>query len=80
MAADLGIKRTTAYMIVKKEDYSKTKCGGRREKLVKANEHIKRKLFQKVKSNPSVTLQQLKSDLDGAVSTSTIDRVLDGHL
>ena len=35
LASDLGINRTTAYMIIKKGSYAKSTCGGRREKLVK---------------------------------------------
>ncbi|KAF4671092.1 hypothetical protein FOL46_000513, partial [Perkinsus olseni] len=79
-AKDLGVKRTTAYQIVKKGSDKKGKWGGRREKTVKVTAEITARLLAAVEQNASITLKALREKVNGAVSTSTIDRVLDGSL
>ena len=80
LAQDLGVARTTAYSIVKSGREMKQPMGGKRIKLMKVTDDLKLRLLELLESNPSITLADLKKSTGNVVSTSTIDRVLDGAL
>ena len=81
LAADLGVKRTTAIGIVKRGLRIARKRGGSRRSRTKMTEEMMRKVIYAIEENPSVTLKTLADDvLMRQVSQSTIYRHLDGRL
>ncbi|EEQ99693.1 conserved hypothetical protein [Perkinsus marinus ATCC 50983] len=51
-----------------------------REKTVKVTAELSRQVLEAVDENPSITLKSIRGKIGNALSTSTIDRILDGSL
>ena len=81
MAETMQIKYHTAYRIVRTDDSPMRKPGGSKRKLTEEHELALRAM---VDDNPTITLLQLRDNLEIrfniSVSLSTIDRCLDRHL
>lgn len=70
LAADLGIKRTTAISIVKSGKAVTEKRGGKRERLVKLSEEDLNKIVDIIGQNPFLTLKQLCGSVNNCVTPS----------
>ena len=84
VANALGIKKDTAYRIIKRNSTSPHKRGGFRSQRVKVTEQIRHQILKLVDKNCGVTLQQISNDIkrefEVDLSDTTISRVLEGAL
>ena len=71
LAHDLGVKRSTAYMIVRSGRVEKKKRGGIRQARVERTEQLEEELVRLVESDPLHTLKQLKEKTNHVVSVRT---------
>lgn len=85
LARELGIKKDTAYRIVKGNRQGESRRGkARGQQVGKLNDVMKTFICQCVDNQPTITLkeicQKLSDDHDMRVSDSTVSRVLSGFL
>ena len=89
VARTLGIKRTTAWAIIRRHQQTgaiERPRGGAREEVRKVDDEMKAAMVDIIEQHPSYTLKQIREELQRllpqkpVISVSTVAHVLDGAL
>lgn len=79
LAQQLGMKKRTAYNVLKHQRASTKPRGGKRFSCTKVNDDIKRNLLRYLEQHNDATLKEMANAIGNIISTKTTAKILDGE-